>query len=48
MLKIYLYENIQNSESQDLAYARGKEVDIGCQNEEILKFVSSRLLKSLI
>ena len=47
MLKIFLSKIIQKSKYHDLAHVWGKEVGIGYQNEEILKIVSSRLLKSL-
>ena len=47
MLKIFLSKNIQKSKFHDLTHTwvdgGGKEY----QNEEILKFVPSRLLKSL-
>ena len=48
MLKMFLSENILKSKFHDLTYAWGKGVGRGHQNEEILKFVPSRLLKSLI
>ena len=47
MLKICLSENIQNSKFYDLTHAWVEGVGKGYQNEEILKFVPSRLLKSL-
>ena len=47
MLKIFIYKNIQMSNFYDMVQAWGEGVGIGYQNEEILKFVPSRLLKLL-
>ena len=48
MLKICLSKNIQKSKSHNLAHAWWREIGIGYQYEESLKFVPSRLLKSLV
>ena len=47
MLKICLSNNIQKSKFYDLTQALGEEVDRWHKNEEILKFVPSRLLNLL-
>ena len=47
MLKIGLSKNIQKSKFHDLTHAWGDGVVGGCKNEEILKSVPSKLLKSL-
>ena len=47
MLKLCLSENILKSRIHDLTHARGEGVGRGYQNEEILKFVLSKMLKSL-
>ena len=47
MLKICLSRNIQKNKFHDLIHTWGDEVGRGYQNEEILKFLPSRLLQSL-
>ena len=44
MLKICLSQTIEKSKFYDLAHAWEEGVRIGYQNEEMLKFVLSRLL----
>ena len=46
-IKICLSKNIQNSKFDGLTHAWGEGVGRGYQNKEILKFVPTRLLKSL-
>ena len=46
MLKICLSKNTQKSKFHDFTHTLGEGVGRGYQNEEILKFVPSRLLNS--
>ena len=47
MLKVCLSKKVQKSKFHHLIHTWGKEVGKGYENEEILEYILSRLLRSL-